>query len=463
METTKVFQRILDGADTVIHLGAGRCRELPEYLAAASKRIVLVEANPRVARFLQAQLSAHENVHVVQQAISGQGEESTLYVYNVAERSSLRKPTGLLELYPGLRVVEKIPVTSYSVGSLIKEFAPKNTGELCLIIDTPGEELSILEALVRDNMHERISSLVLRCAQAQLYEGAASRESIVELLDVHGFEIVEESGNSDFKPVLMLRLNRWKLQNGRLQARLGSLSADQEALHQAFSRETAKLRDVVSKKDAELQALAAKGKKYEHDSAEQQDLLRQEFSRETIKLRDVISKKDAELQALAAKGKKYEHDSAEQQDLLRQEFSRETIKLRDVISKKDAELQALAEKSKRYEHDSAEQQGLLKEEIEQLRRETKSQEVALDNARRDLGIALRVQVLRENDLKELQQRYSAVLDLKNSQHKLLMKLQERLSVAAEYLQQLKRDNQGEADDQLAQFLVRALTDGTSEK
>jgi hypothetical protein len=175
----------------------------------------------------------------------------------------------------------------------------------------------------------------------------------------------------------MLRLNRWKLQNGRLQARVGSLGAEHKALRQAFSRETAKLRDVISKKDAEFQALAERGKKYEHDSAEQQ--------------------------------------------------------------------------------------GLLREEIEQLRRKAKTREEELDSTRRDLGIALRVQVLRENDLKELQQRYGAVLDLKNNQHELLMKLRERLSVAAEYLQQLKRDNQGEADDQLAQFLVRALTDGTEDK
>src|SRR5690606_34855966 len=84
-------------------------------------------------------------------------------------------------------------------------------------------------------------------------------------------------------------------------------------------------------------------------------------------------------------------------------------------------------------------------------------EAQLTEARRDLGIALRTQALRENDLADLQQRFSDVLGLTNRQNDLLRELRQRLSLAAEYLQKIKKDDLTQLDGQLARHLVRALT------
>ena len=373
MESTKALRRVLDGVDTVIHLGAGRCRELPEYLAAACGRIVLVEANPRVARMLQTRSSGHDNVRILRRAISGQSEVTTLNVYNLAERSSLRKATGLLELYPGLRLVEKVPVTAYSPASVLAELDTEDAGKICLVVDTPGEEHAILQVMARENLLERVSTVLLHCAKTPMYEGSATRQDIIDLLDTQGFEFFDEAGLCDLESVLALRLNRWKLENSRLQKRLDGLATE--------------LRDTVSRKDAELRALADESNKFEHQSALQQ--------------------------------------------------------------------QAAREEKERARH--------AQKEMHQLQQELKSKETELAKARQDLGVALRLQMLRQNDLEELQQRYGTAIDLQARQHQLLLKLQQRLSVAAEYLRQIRRGDVVNIDDKLAQRLVRALTASADEK
>ncbi|MFP4421490.1 MAG: hypothetical protein ACLFRG_13195, partial [Desulfococcaceae bacterium] len=94
--------------DTILHLGAGRCSEFAKYEASAARRIILVEANPEVARYLRETHADDERVEVVERAVSDFTGHGELRVFNVKEFSSLREPTGLRELYPGLREVERV-------------------------------------------------------------------------------------------------------------------------------------------------------------------------------------------------------------------------------------------------------------------------------------------------------------------------------------------------------------------
>ena len=305
METTQVLQRVLDGVDTVIHLGAGRCRELPDYLAAERKRIVLVEANPSVARVLQAQSSTHKNVHVVQRAISVQEEETTLYVYNLLERSSLRKATGLRELYPGLRLVREVPVTACSPAKMLSELDVEDAGKICLIVDTPGEEHAILKAMAREHRLGCISTLLLYCPQAPMYENAAARQDIIDLLDAQGFEIIEEAGGGVLEQAVALRLNALKLENRRLQEHLAAVDADLTGLRQRFSREVAQLRDSVSRKETELRTLATEMKKLERNNARQRKTAVQGKER-----RAALKKERDELRAEVDRLRKVKDDQA---------------------------------------------------------------------------------------------------------------------------------------------------------
>ena len=63
----------------------------------------------------------------------------------------------------------------------------------------------------------------------------------------------------------------------------------------------------------------------------------------------------------------------------------------------------------------------------------------------------------EADLKELQQRYAEVSELKNRQHELLAQLGQRLGAASEYLKALQAPDEGEGSDDATAGLVKALS------
>jgi hypothetical protein len=65
--------------------------------------------------------------------------------------------------------------------------------------------------------------------------------------------------------------------------------------------------------------------------------------------------------------------------------------------------------------------------------------------------------MREADLRELQERFSQVLDLKDRQLELLVKLGNRLGAASEYLKKLSSENPDDAPAETYR-LVRALKD-----
>jgi hypothetical protein len=50
--------------DTLIHLGAGLCRELDAHLALQPERLILVEADPPLAEALSARTQGLERVDV---------------------------------------------------------------------------------------------------------------------------------------------------------------------------------------------------------------------------------------------------------------------------------------------------------------------------------------------------------------------------------------------------------------
>jgi len=96
----------------------------------------------------------------------------------------------------------------------------------------------------------------------------------------------------------------------------------------------------------------------------------------------------------------------------------------------------------------------LKKRLFEANQKSQEHKTRLEEAQTDLSLALRMQMLHENDLKELQARYGEVLTIKNEQQELLTQLHHRLSRAAEYL---KLVNAHSEDQRLPEELLDALT------
>lgn len=473
MSTEGALKHALNGADLVIHLGAGRCRELSEYLSDDSRQVVLVEANPKMARELRAKTGKYSNVHVIERAVSGSAGEAVLYVYSLAEHSSLRKPTALLDHYPGLRVIEQVPLRVHAAASVLTELDWDDVRHSCLVLDVPGEELSILEGLLRDNMLKRINSLILTCAPVAMFEGAGSRQEVAELLDGNGFEILAEVPEGAFSSVLVFGRNEWKLENARLRGRLLALELERERLRQELSRERAIHRESSAKKDVALRQLEEEVRQRKEEcerhrahldkvvEEKRTEICRCENERAAIQerldclteelanVRAALASKEAELQAVLQEDEQHKRDSARYQQLVHEEQER----LRKLREQHDAALQ----QERKRAHEQGQKNELLQEELGQLKAETHALEQELADARRNMGMALRIQLLRENDLKELQERYGKVLDLTKRQDELLRKLHQRLTVAAEFLEQIRSDDLASVDQLVARRLMSTLT------
>jgi FkbM family methyltransferase len=221
--------------DTIVHFGAGRCSELENYLALQPRQLLLVEADPQLAEDLQNRTKNRESVQVKCAAIAGKPGPAIFNRYNLPEVSSLRCAKGLIELFPGLKTVDKLKVEAISPDSLLSPLNLNPEQENLMVIDLPGEELSVLKALQQSQKLHLFSEVLLHCGCQSLYEGSELAEEVLEWLRGENFDLVAEDNsiNPD-RPCWTLRRNDMQLRNYELQDQVEqSIRKNQELENQA--------------------------------------------------------------------------------------------------------------------------------------------------------------------------------------------------------------------------------------
>lgn len=186
----------------VVYLGAGRGSDLDTYLAIGVQRVVLVEANPALAESLRDRARDDTRIEVVEAAVAAQKAPANLFVFNMAEMSSLREPTGLRSIFPGLRVRGKIQLETLALKPFLDGVTLRSDEVSCLVIDTPGEELDIIRELIRTKAHWSFSEIIIHCGRAALYEGGSTAQAVLAALGSVGYEteLIDEVSNPD-RPV----------------------------------------------------------------------------------------------------------------------------------------------------------------------------------------------------------------------------------------------------------------------
>jgi len=129
---------------TIIHLGAGTCRELESYLTAQPARLLLVEADPQQADELQSRTQSLPQVEVRGAAVTTDANASILYRYNLPDVNSLHAPSGLWNLFPGLKLMDQIEVDTVSPADLIAPLQLRMQQENRLIIQTKKQRVSLI-------------------------------------------------------------------------------------------------------------------------------------------------------------------------------------------------------------------------------------------------------------------------------------------------------------------------------
>jgi FkbM family methyltransferase len=488
----------------IVHLGAGLCRELPHYIGSGAGRIILFEPNPEVIPALRRQAEGHSNVEVFPVAVAAESGRRALKLYNYDDLASLRRPTGLFELLPGLQHIGQAIVDVMAAHNLASELSLEIEENNWLVIDTPGEEAAIISALEQHRKLHHFDRIIIRAGAESLYDGAQSAEQLTRQLEQLGYYIEGAKDTSDCDwPRYHLRLNpkaiecrRLRRENEALTEQKTKLEEQNQELTEQLQRqmdratecaeelESAQKQTIQQQRDLATQNEDIKEKLEELDGArkhlsdlkkreaeksrelevtrEERDTLRQKLEQvekkhaeETVGLKDKLATAKEEHEATRQRLSDVENREAERSKEL-EAATKERDSTREKLETAQKNLNNLeareTEKNKELES-LQDTNSRLKEELSKARDEAESQ-------RADLGIALRLQALRESDLTELQKRFAEVQEVKNQQQELLGKLHQRLSVAAKYLS-LESDESNPG--QVREELVQALSGDQSER
>jgi len=90
----------------------------------------------------------------------------------------------------------------------------------------------------------------------------------------------------------------------------------------------------------------------------------------------------------------------------------------------------------------------LENELNSVRDKENKRQKELEEAKQTASLSVKLQILKEGDLKDLQKRYQAALITQENQHELLNKLSERLSLAAGYFHQISQEQQSEEENKI---------------
>jgi FkbM family methyltransferase len=167
--TTAVFRHLdeaLHGVARigVVHVGAHKGQEVPDYRRARFARIVLIEPNPAVVPFLEA--IPDVTVHA---CAAGSPGAATLHVTAWDERSSLLAPVDYL-------VTAQIEVP-------VRRLAELQVGCNVAVLDCQGSELDVL----RTADLTALDALIVECCGAARYHGAAVTPEIGAYLTARGW------------------------------------------------------------------------------------------------------------------------------------------------------------------------------------------------------------------------------------------------------------------------------------
>ena len=259
----------------VVHIGAGFCRTLDDYLAAGFESIQLVEPNTDVLSELAAKVTGFENVTVIAAAVAPANGRSALQVLNFADLSSLRHPQSLSDLLPGIQLVEERQVDTLTLETLLGQLAGlSETKENWLVVEAPGEELAIANALLSSEYSRYFQNILVQCGRESYFEGDSSAVTVLSALRKAGYQLVESYTDVDPDwPHYFLRLDQVQLENTSLKAdlhtaenniivldeQLAAVQAEGQEARTALEQQLAERTQVLQEVQGQLAAVQAEG------------------------------------------------------------------------------------------------------------------------------------------------------------------------------------------------------------
>ena len=168
----------------VIHIGAYRAEERPYYLDTGIKNVVWIEADPRLAEWLQE----HCDEPVFNYAICDEdhGQRDFHIASNDGASSSLLWPKEHLFKHPDIGFGETITVPTITLDTLLREHRVRVEDYNFINMDIQGAELSALRGMIKTLLY--IDAIYTEINFLEMYEGCGLVDEIDSFLADYKFE-----------------------------------------------------------------------------------------------------------------------------------------------------------------------------------------------------------------------------------------------------------------------------------
>ena len=164
----------------IIHIGAHKLEELPEYLNHNLDKIIWVEANPYKYEYIEKIIKNYDQMFLGKFAAGCEEEEKTLNLANNGESSSILEFGTHKKSYPNIIYTSKIKVNTKSVDRWLDEKKIIRKNFNFLNIDIQGYELEALKGMTKQL--KIVDFIYLEVNFCEVYKGCPNISEIDDFL-----------------------------------------------------------------------------------------------------------------------------------------------------------------------------------------------------------------------------------------------------------------------------------------
>jgi predicted O-methyltransferase YrrM len=177
----------------LIWLGAGTATE-PSNLIAEAEKTTLIDARREACEWLK-KTKANDLAQVHHKLVTPSKGSVNFKQFNLAEYSAINTPTGIKNLYPGLKQIANESIEGESVSDLIQSLGLEGTNNL-LVVDILDINLPLLQALAEANFLPLFNQIYIQTSKIPAYESSVSTDAVAEFLQSQGY-ILQKINSSD--------------------------------------------------------------------------------------------------------------------------------------------------------------------------------------------------------------------------------------------------------------------------
>lgn len=349
---------------TLVHIGAGNGSQLLQHQAMQPARWVLIEPLPTHANSLRQKYPSAE---VWELAISCRhnNQPATLTEFNLSEASSLHQPSGLLQLYPGIKAVRQHQVQTQTPATMMATLNLPEGEQHKLVIEANGEETAIVEALTQAGLLQQFKQVQLALPATPLYINEQHTEQLPQLLQSCHFELTKE--NTD-DPDIHVQLWQFNQHSYQLEQHLAQLTAqlqqEQTKLAEA-NRTTDALQAKIQKETAVLKEQCNAAEQAKQAAQEQLNELTQSLTEAQTQLAG--SEEELTKYKNYFQNRKKQHEAAEQKII---ELTQQLSSANEQITQLTTQLQQQQQAGSKLGELEQKMEQLFADQAEQLRQNT---------------------------------------------------------------------------------------------